>query len=195
MYGLLVSADGDRFAIITPYTAGLVVEESEMDGRLVDGRFERGLRGRIGLPPAPRRSRELGGLLPGSGGRAGGAPSSPAPEDAPGGKAKEARDSAALKKLKEGHVDADDEDKGDGLGAIRDLVKSVAGKTFTKGKDGRWVDKAWDGKKPTTKVEAFSEAYFELLQKSDKIARYLALGEKVVFAIGDVIYEIIPARS
>jgi len=180
-----------RYAIITPFTAGLVVEESEMEGRLLDGRFER-VRGRVGLPPAPRGGRELGGLLPGRSGGSGGAPSSPAPDDAPGGKAKAARDSAALKKLKDGHAD---EDKEDGLGAIRDLVKSVAGKTFTKGKDGSWVDKAWDGKKPTTKVEAFSEAYFELMKKSDKIAHYLALGEKVVFAIGDVIYEIIPAKS
>ena len=201
-----------RYAIVTPYTAGLVVEESELQGLPADRRSARVRRGRLwdqngrfGLP---------GGSSPGvggGGGRTGGPPPpragamptpSPNTPSAPAAEAKGAatRASEGLKKMKDGASDdAADGKRRDGLDDVRALVRSVEGKTFLKGADGRWTDKLWDGKKATTKVEAFSPAYFELLAKSDKIARYLALGERVVFVLGDTlagstVYEIIPAK-
>ena len=71
----------------------------------------------------------------------------------------------------------------------------VAGKRFGRRADGRWVDLAWDGKKETTKVEALSERYFALMRSDDKVARYLALGKHVLFVLGDVVYEIVPAKT
>ena len=43
-------------------------------------------------------------------------------------------------------------------------------------------------------IEAYSDAYFELLDKDDRIARYLALGERVLFVFDGAAYEIVPAK-
>jgi Ca-activated chloride channel family protein len=203
-----------RYAIVTPYTAGLVVEEAEMtpaDSRWEGGRRTARRRVReldLGglLPPRPQAQADRGGPAgsgPGLGGGAGmPAPTSPTPDPSgrpagEDGKAKAAMDSERLKRLKDSPFEhADKEADGDdGLGAVRDLVKSVEGKTFVQDATGRWVDKAWDGKQETEKVEAFSEAYFKLLTKSDKVARFLALGEKVIFQLGTTVYEIVPAKT
>jgi Ca-activated chloride channel family protein len=206
-----------RYAIVTPYTAGLVVEEGEMlDAQ--DARNGPAWRTRAGrrLREAARQGRaDLGGLLPGgSGGQpglgggagaglpaptrgpsAGAAPTSPAPDAEAEPKAKAAADSQRLKKLKDSPFEHEEADasKDDGLDSVRRMIKSVEGKTFTRDANGRWVDKAWDGKQKPKKIEAFSEAYFDLLAKSDKIARFLALGDKLVFQFGGDVYEIVPA--
>jgi len=197
-----------RHAIVTPYTAGLVVEETEMAGRPLDEVRDGRRRWRAGAPKR-KADRSLGGLVPGgpapapqpgtgigggAGGRTAPAPTTPAPR----AEGKSAADSETLRRLKEaaaaeepeGETDADDF----GAGYVRALIKAVAGKTFIKRADGRWTDKAWDGKKATTKVEVYSEAYFKLLTKNKKIAKYLALGEKVVFVLGEIVYEVIPAK-
>ncbi len=203
-----------RYAIVTPYTAGLVVEESEMAGRRdmpADARLRRA-RARF-QGPAKRESggKRLGGLIPppatpspdagpwaGSGAprRPGASPSGPAAE-------KSTADSERLQKLKRGGVgggamagDEDDKEaKDDGLAEVRALIKSVGDKTFQLRADGVWVDKAWDGKQATKKIEAWSEAYFELLGKGDKVAKLLAVSEKLIFVLGDVAYEIVPAKA
>jgi hypothetical protein len=74
-------------------------------------------------------------------------------------------------------------------------VRGVAGKTFRKDAEGRWIDTAWDEKQETVKVEAFSEAWTKLLAKGDKVKKYLALGERVVFVLDDVAYEVVPAPN
>ncbi len=188
-----------RYAIVTPYTAGLVVEESELEGRVgrnqpADARLRRA---RGDRKPGSRwgrgGSKSLGGLLPSSpgiGGGSGGRMPAPAPE----AKSKVAEDSERLKNLKrEGGVSHGEADKGgkdDGLGAVRALVKTAGGKTFQLRADGVWIDKAYDGTKETTKVEAWSPAWFDLLQKSDKLAKILAVADKLIFVHGDVAYEI-----
>lgn len=196
-----------RWAIVTPYTAGLVVEDSELqDGR--GNRWERRQGDRPDLPGST-----LGGLLP----RDGAAPSAPAPMPSGGGSGPmlppttpppasagapvEAakRQSEDLKARKE----AAGEDKAkddDGLAGVRDLVRTVGAKSFLRKKggvdsDARWVDTAWDGKKPTTKVEAWSDAWMALMAKGDDVAQILALGERVVFVLGDVVYEVVPAPA
>ena len=77
------------------------------------------------------------------------------------------------------------------MGTIKDRVRTVAGKTFTLRRDGRWVDTDWDEKKETVKVEAFSQAWLDLLEKDEKVARWLALGERVVFVLGESVYEVV----
>ena len=192
-----------RHAIVTPYTAGLVVEESEMMDRgdmPAEGRRRAG-RARLGLGGgADARWEGQGGRpqAPGSGSApapdASGAPtpSPTSPATRMPAAEKKARDSEELAKLK--RAGAIEEDKDDGLGKVRELVKAVEGKTFLKRRDGVWVDKAWDGKAPTTKVEAWSEAYFKLLAKGDKVARYLALGEKLIVVLDGTAYEVVPAK-
>jgi Ca-activated chloride channel family protein len=179
-----------RHAIVTPYTAGLVVEEGELEGRLLRGGDAGSGRG--------ARERTLGGLLPPSGGasrpNAAGLPTPAAPVAEP---AKPAEDSARISHLKELAREAGDEkEKKDGdLDDLRARTRSVAGKSFILRDDGRWVDTLWDGKKATTKVEAFSEAYFALLAKGDDVAKVLGIGERVVFVLGDVVYEVTAAAT
>ena len=186
-----------QHAIVTPYTAGLVVEETELEGRPglqpADGvRRERAWDRRAGA-----EGRSLGGLVPLP-------PSAPMPDasgvggGAPAGRAapseeQKAKDSAALRRLKESSAAESDDGEDADLAKLRELIKSVAGLTFVQSKDGVWVDRAWDGKRATTKVEAWSEAYFQLLAKGDKVAKILALGEQVIFVLGDTVYEIVPA--
>jgi len=178
-----------KYAIVTPYTAGLVVEDSEMQNMnlRLEARFRRparrsGGRADRGLAGIPMPAPSTPGF--GAGGGASGAPA--AEKKAP-------EDSSKLKRLKDDASEEEMDDK-DGLEELRKRIKSVAGRTFTARDDGRWVDTAWDKKKATVKVEAYSEKYFELLAKSDKLAKIFALGERVVFKHGDTFYEIVPAK-
>jgi hypothetical protein len=70
-------------------------------------------------------------------------------------------------------------------------VQTVEDKTFKPDAEGRWIDTAWDGKSETRKIEAFSDAYFQLLEKDERIARYLAVGERVVFVHDGRAYEVV----
>ncbi len=196
-----------RFGIVTPYTAGLVVEDSELEGAAR-------LRARAGFGDAGGRFARPGSTVP-PGLREPSDPTAPAPPEASGGAGGappagavptptpppvttpaaagegKVRDSKDLAKRKdEGSADADD---ADGLGSVRDRVKAVEGKTFVLGKDGRWVDTEWKGKPDPVRVEAFSAAYFDLLKKGDLVAKFLAVGEKVVFLLDGAAYEIVPA--
>ena len=69
-------------------------------------------------------------------------------------------------------------------------VRDAADKTFRRDANRRWVDTAYDGKAERTTVEAFSDAYFELLEKDQRIAKYLAVGEAVIFVFDGAVYEI-----
>lgn len=106
-----------------------------------------------------------------------------------------AKASAEIARLKKAANLDEEEDAKDGLDDIRALVKAVDGKTFVKRHDGVWVDKAYDGKAQTRKIEAWSEAYFELLGRGDKVAKLLALGEQLIFVLGEEVIEIVPAPA
>ena len=184
-----------RYAIVTPYTAGLVVEESELNQLPVGARLRRS------------EGRDLGGLVPGSGGRAMGAgaapaPSSPAPEES----VRDAMDSETIERLKGATSEdapadfAGDDGKAHGGDArwdrakkVAESVKRVDDRIFHLDAAGRWVDAAWKPELALQKIEAFGKAYFELLDKHPTVARYLALGEKVVFVHEGVAYEIVAA--
>jgi Ca-activated chloride channel family protein len=73
-------------------------------------------------------------------------------------------------------------------------VRNVAGKTFRKDAQGRWIDTAWDGKAVPKRVVALSEAYFALTRSHAEAAPCLALGDRVVVVLDGTPYEIVPSR-
>lgn len=184
-------------AIVTPYTSNLVVEEEELEpdhrmssanplfvpgsrpDRSSPGRRYRGPGGSVppGLrepsdpvpPPPPPPS------VP---------PATPPPSPAPMAPTtpRPTQRSKALAAEKARASRRDDVH-----------VRLVAGRAFREEKGGRWVDTAWDGKAETTKVEAFSDAWNVLAAKGSKVAKILALGERVLFLLDDTVYEIVPA--
>jgi Ca-activated chloride channel family protein len=144
-----------RYSLVTPYTAGLVVEG------------HRGPSG--GVPPGLR------------------APTDPEPPPPPGAVSGPTTPGSPIfssKELKKAKQDA----------VIResDWIKVVADKTFRMDEKGRWVDAAWDKRTEPKVIEAFSDAYFDLIDRSEKIARYLALGKRVLFVLEGKPYEIVP---
>lgn len=180
-----------RYAIVTPYTAGLVVEENEMiDGRRFDA-------------PSRRARRSLGGLIPGRVGAtdrgAGGALPTPMPTAPSSEAAKKTKlaDSERLREMKEGvggKAEADDDKWGGDMADALSRVKSAADKTFKRQGKSRWIDSDWDGKATPEKIEAFSTRYFELLKLNAKIAKYLAVAEHVLFVHAGKVYEVVPAK-
>jgi len=189
-----------RYAIVTPYTAGLVVEDGELEAASRGFGEPQAERARLRLPglreprdgmPAP----SLGGLS-GPAGRGGGlAPGTVAPPTSPPAAAPmsdpsyQPKESEELKRMKD-RSDLDDEEVADRLGTARERVKAVGTRSFVKKDDGRWVDTAWNGKGETTKVEAYSEGWMTLMAKGDEVARILALGERVVFILDATTYEV-----
>jgi Ca-activated chloride channel family protein len=199
-----------RYAIVTPYTAGLVVEDGELEAQ--DGRRPGmtsasplgtlgGARDRLRLPAdagAPQQDPGMGGLAPraGSGGGAMPPPTTPPPstrEPAPAPAAPVV--SEELKRLKEKAAEESRDDDKDLPGRARERVQAVGTKSFVKKADGRWVDTAYDGKAETKKIEAYSDAWTALLATSDELARILALGERVVFLHQGTVYEVVPAAK
>lgn len=186
-----------HYGIVTPYTAGLVVEEGElMDAPTERLREDRGQsivrRLRSGLVPMPGAA-----SAPADSGATGGGAGRAMPPEAPAPE-REARDSEALKKLKDGYFEGDDE--APALDAARDKVKAVAGKTFLQSNDGKWVDTEYDGKSETEKVEAYSDAWMALLEKlvqkhGAKAERLLAVGEKAIVVLDGKAYEIVPPAT
>ena len=214
-----------KHAIVTPYTAGLVVEESELQGRnlrdiVTDARLRadrgsgrRGVRGggpalaegffRLGgrRPGAPLTGQPSDGALPTPATPPSSGPTTPSPRMDPNseaGKKAKAEDSEALRRMKEG-LEADDAKGGDKQDSVieqlRQRFKTVAARTFVRGSDERWVENGYKLKTETKKVEAYSPAWFDLLGKSDKLAKILALGERVVFQHAGTWFEVVPATK
>jgi Ca-activated chloride channel family protein len=208
-----------QHAIVTPYTAGLVVEESELQGRnlrdiVSDARRRADRtagRGGGGLPSAGAPLAEgffrLGGRRPQAPGGASQPtdsamppPATPSPRMDPNsdaGKKAKAEDSEALKRMKEA-LEADDKATGEKdsvLDQLRQRFKTVASRTFVRGSDERWIENGYDMKAETKKVEAYSEAWFDLMGKDDKLAKILALGERLVFQHAGTWYEVVPATK
>ncbi|MFQ5693580.1 MAG: VWA domain-containing protein, partial [Nitrospinota bacterium] len=73
--------------------------------------------------------------------------------------------------------------------APRAGLRWVAGKVFRL-KNGFWVDEAYKKGTKTVSIQFGSPAFFDLLRKDPKVAKYLALGKKVVFCLGGQCYRI-----
>ncbi len=177
---------GTLHALVTPYTAGLVIEEGETASSPIffaskkdessrgggHGGAFRGPNG--GVPPGLREP--SGPTTPGDPApAAAGAPKKPTksftyPEQ-----------STDLRDRKEASVVEE-------VGTVR----TVEDKTFRWTEDDRWVDTSWDGKAAAKRVEAWSDDYFALLARSDRVARYLSVGDRLVVVLDGTAYEVVP---
>lgn len=164
-----------RHGIVTPYTSSLIVEDSAALGlpaaappagvlfrRLAES-HSRGAVGRGFAPPGVVRG-------------------------AVGQEAVEA--SRELERAKQagalGDDRRDDEKKETG-------IRRVGAKTFVlDAQRDRYLDTAWDGTQAPRQVEAFSAAYFELIQAHEELTRYLSLGDHIVVELAGFVYEIVP---
>lgn len=177
-----------RYAIITPYTSYLVVEDSARPGiagaerpvsspvvaRMLEAGAKKDTSFGYKLHEASRYSRtETGALGVQASGEAmalqsmgGGGQGVPA--TSPGG-------------ASDAPVTPD---------AFRKAIKVVGHKTFYFDAD-RWTDSEYDGKSATTKVKAFSDDYFKLLRDTPELGRYLALGSRLVVVLGGKACEIV----
>ncbi len=203
-----------KYGVVTPYTAYLVTEPGGIARRgrgvpapvlgeaLETWLAEGNLDGGRWQTQRAQTAGDLGVPLNGGGGGGGGGA-------APARSGKAAVDaSMTLRTL--GHVDAAemgdlrlllmyDDAQADGQlpGSPRrekkELAKHVGTRTFYRISD-RWVDGAFDKQKmKTTKVELFTEAYFDLIRKHPELGRCFALGERIVVVVDGAAYETIPA--
>ena len=69
-------------------------------------------------------------------------------------------------------------------------VRQLANRSYTQ-QGTKWVDTQYDGKKKTQQVVFGSDEYFKLMQKSKEIAKILALGQNVIFEWEGEWYEIV----
>jgi Ca-activated chloride channel family protein len=188
-----------RFGIVTPYTSYLIVEDETRRRGPPTGAASGPLTPGFGL--APGGGDPNGGPSTGGSGGGGGAPAPPAEAGAREALADSAA-KAGRSKDKESGADAVDlsrenrdlskfegEKDAKGTDALtKRIVRHLAGRTFV-AKGGVWWDAAVDLRKERRAVEAFSDAYFELLRAHPEIGPYLTLGD-VVLAVGDEVVEV-----
>ncbi|MFH0889480.1 MAG: VIT and VWA domain-containing protein [Planctomycetota bacterium] len=156
-----------EYAILTPYTSWLVVEDVRMGG----GSNSPGMRRAV---EEMRDKGRVGGLSP----QPPAAPSQATGKDAVGF----SKETEALKK---GEYDF-------ASGDMELTVKQVGDKTFYLS-DGVWYDSLYQekDKDKITKVKYLSDDYFDTIKKNTQLAKYFALGKNVVVCFGDKIYSII----
>jgi len=159
-----------RYGVMTPYTSFLIQERKD----LVAARARRSLAERGGFAgPA------LGSASPGV---AAGPPAPVAamPQVATGGKAVEAAKHIGNLVRAEEELDS---------AVMSQPVVVVGGKTFYF--DGEtWIDNDFDGALPAHEIRYMSDAYFALLNVRPDWGKFLSLGDKVVFRIGDEVIKI-----
>lgn len=187
---------GTTYGIVTPYTSYLITEPGYQGVRPPIRPTTTTTRGDWGDDRAG--SRRLGERAPAKGIRFGaGGAEAPAAAPAPA----EAEDSAIA-------MDKDEFKRESGATAVRVAKKvkvlketDIAGadlgtervigdKTF-EWKNDRWEDSALQGATgKRIRIKSFGEAYFELAKASPLVARYLSLGDHVVFAWKGLIIEV-----
>ena len=78
-------------------------------------------------------------------------------------------------------------------GAPEERVRVAGGRTFLL-QGEVWLEATAEGLPPAERVQLpfGSEAYFALLDAHPEVGRYLAVGPRVVFRLGEVWYEVAP---
>jgi len=173
---------GTKYSIVTPYTSGLVVEgtgtssaspiffASRQDEA---NRRRRGPRG--GVPPGLREPTDP---------EAPRGPTTPSGPTTPGEPVADPQVAKSLRGLKEAGRALD---QGDRILA--------AGKTFVWFRDRGWVDTAYRLEQTPKKIVAFSDAYFELVARDKRVAKWLAIGKWVTFVHDGRAYRVEPEGS
>lgn len=197
-----------RHAIVTPYTSYLVIEDTPEQAMALSGPQQLGAVLRRSLSESEAAGRQAGAGLEGRQGGFGGFASRD-------GNERFYRGEKAIDQSREAYrlrgdsplagepMPAEDALRYNYSPALRPRtqpgkpadhdaeypIKLVGDKTFYLA-DGRWIDSQYDGKAETRKIEAFSDAYFDLLKSTPKLGKYLAIGERVIVVLNSTAYEI-----
>lgn len=176
---------GTRYGIVTPYTSYLALEPGQ---QVVAADAAR-------APVTSSRSvRDLPVQRRGAPGNAGGGLSAGSMAPAPKEAAKATTGESAVRESKRARAQqevlrvdgADDEDAASGA-----AVNKVGDKTFYM-RDGVWVDSEFkpESKLPETAVEFGGDEYFALIKREPQLARFFALGERVVVVYRGRVYRV-----
>jgi Ca-activated chloride channel family protein len=169
---------GTRYGIVTPYTSYLALEQNE--ARQITG------------VPISRRDQELregaGRKDTGSFGARASAGAAPAPA-ADSLRVMSTTGEVAVQQSKSAR--ARQETVRVAQEASADFVRSVGGKTFYL-RDGVWTDAEYkeEAKLPATALTFGSDEYFALLKREPRLARFFALGERVVVVFEGRVYHV-----
>jgi Ca-activated chloride channel family protein len=162
---------GTRYGIVTPYTSFLALEP----GATTETINTLPMQNRA---PVRRPSAARGGA-----GSATTAPSSPDMRgvDLSASAVRESKRQRALQ----------DAERDDAAGPAGDAVRKVGGKTFYL-REGVWVDSEFGdaSRLPETRLVFGSEDYFALAARTPELARYFALGERVVVVHNGRVYRV-----
>jgi Ca-activated chloride channel family protein len=150
-----------KFGIVTPYTSYLVAEDEKQP---VDRRWRDRDEERYYF------SRKTNGLKGGS------------PAQAPSVSGEAAvYEAQEMKKLKEEST-VSDKDQAEN-------IRRIAGKTFQL-KNDIWVDSEFKNDMKTKKIKFGSTEYFDLIQATPELAKFLSIGTKVIVVYKGKVYEI-----
>ncbi len=176
---------GTRYGIVTPYTSYLALEPGQAVATDSAAPVTRRTMRDLPLNQRGARGNVGGGLSAGSV-----APASPAPKEA----AKATTGEYAVRESKRARAQqdvlrvdgADDEDS-----VSSAAVNKVGDKTFYM-RDGVWVDSEFkpESKLPETVVEFGGDEYFALIKREPQLARFFALGERVVVVYKGRVYRV-----
>ncbi len=72
-------------------------------------------------------------------------------------------------------------------------IRNIGERTFYR-KGNQWIDSRYqpDEKLPLIQIEAYSDAYFELLRRQPKLRPYLSLGEEIILRLERAVIQISP---
>ncbi len=186
---------GTRYGIVTPYTSYLALEPGAVTDQVTTV-----TRGRRNGQPAARSVRDLpNNRAPGRAGSSGGF-GSLSTQSAPADAAKATTGEAAVRESKRARAqqeavtivaDEDDAIRREGGAKAKDAVRKVGDKTFYL-RDGVWTDAEFkaDARLPETTLTFGSEEYFALAGREPQLARFFALGERVVVVFKGRVYRV-----
>ncbi len=186
---------GTRYGIVTPYTSYLALEPGAVTDQVTTV-----TRGRRNGQPATRSVRDLpNNRAPGRAGSGGGF-GSLSTQSAPADASKATTGEAAVRESKRARAqqeavtivaDEDDAIRREGGAKAKDAVRKVGDKTFYL-RDGVWTDAEFkaDARLPETTLTFGSEEYFALAGREPQLARFFALGERVVVVFKGRVYRV-----
>lgn len=175
---------GTRYGIVTPYTSYLALEPGQAVATDSAAPITRRAPSNLPMERRDARGNLGGGISPGV------AASRPAPKEA----AKATTGESAVRESKRARAQqevlrvdgADDEDAPSSA-----AVNKVGDKTFYM-RGGVWVDSEFkpETKLPETVVEFGGDEYFALIKREPQLARFFALGERVVVVYKGRVYRV-----
>jgi Mg-chelatase subunit ChlD len=193
---------GTRYGIVTPYTSYLALESAEAvtvtSNRAVQGFV---LDGTSQSRPAQGRGRDARGAAGGAGAPVLSAPdlsSAPAPSHAPKREAAKAvTGEAAVRESRRARAQQEVLRADDEASVMRiESARKVGDKTFYF-RDSVWVDSSFkpEAKLPETALVFGSDEYFALVGREPDLARFFALGERVVVVHKGRVYRVNAAAT